>query len=174
LFEFRIGVAPEICQILGEPPEGQRCFLAGQTFGQIFEGPKGDANLFLDADQPILPFGFEIGKIVKYAGLNSDQLDLILGKNLARLLRIERKPSAPKTMDVRWPTRWRDSPVSTTFSLILYAGQRGRSGAWSLGSGKQSYNPFFGNPILIVFAPKIPERKGDSVASVAFCWRSAL
>jgi hypothetical protein len=47
-----------------------------------------------------LPFGFEIGKIVKYAGLNSDQLDLILGKNLARLLRIERKPSAPKTMDI--------------------------------------------------------------------------
>jgi hypothetical protein len=100
LFEFRIGVAPEICQILGEPPEGQRCFLAGQTFGQIFEGPKGDANLFLDADQPILPFGFEIGKIVKYADVNSDQLDLILGKNLARLLRIEPKPSAPKTMDI--------------------------------------------------------------------------
>jgi hypothetical protein len=46
-----------------------------------------------------LPFGFEIGKIVKYAGLNSDQLDLILG-NLARLLRIGPKPSAPKTMDI--------------------------------------------------------------------------
>jgi len=51
-------------------------------------------------DHPTLPFGFEIGKIVKYAGLNSDQLDLILGKNLARLLRIEPKPSAPKTMDI--------------------------------------------------------------------------
>jgi hypothetical protein len=47
-----------------------------------------------------LPFGFEIGKIVKHAGLNSDQLDLILGKNLARLIRIEPKPSAPKTMDI--------------------------------------------------------------------------
>jgi len=47
-----------------------------------------------------LPFDFQIGKIVKYAGLNSDQLDLILGKNLASLLRIERKPSAPKTMDI--------------------------------------------------------------------------
>jgi hypothetical protein len=45
-----------------------------------------------------LPFGFGIGKIVKYAGLNSDQLALILGKNLARLLRIEPKPSDPKTM----------------------------------------------------------------------------
>jgi hypothetical protein len=48
-----------------------------------------------------LPFGFDIGKIVKYAGLNSDQLDLILGKNLARLLRIEPKPFAPKTMASR-------------------------------------------------------------------------
>ena len=47
-----------------------------------------------------MPFGFEIGKNVKYAGLNSNQLDLILGKNLARLLRIELKPSAPKTMDI--------------------------------------------------------------------------
>ena len=47
-----------------------------------------------------MPFGCGIGKIVKYAGLNSDQLDLILGKNLASLLRIERKPSAPKTMDI--------------------------------------------------------------------------
>jgi hypothetical protein len=52
------------------------------------------------SDYPTLPFGFEIGKIVKYAGLNSDQLDLILGKNLARRLRIEPKPSAPKTIDI--------------------------------------------------------------------------
>jgi hypothetical protein len=51
------------------------------------------------SDHPTLPFGFEIGKIVKYAGLNSDQLDLILGKNLARLLRIEpsRPPRKPRT-----------------------------------------------------------------------------
>jgi hypothetical protein len=50
-------------------------------------------------DDPTLPFDFEIGKIVKYAGLNSDQLDLILGKNLARLLRIEpsRPPRKPRT-----------------------------------------------------------------------------
>jgi hypothetical protein len=57
-------------------------------------------TFLLTSDHPTLPFGFEIGKIGKYAGLNSDQLDLILGKNLARLLRIERKPSAPKTMDI--------------------------------------------------------------------------
>jgi hypothetical protein len=55
---------------------------------------KRDATLFLDLDQPTLPFGFEIGKIANYTGLTSDQLDLILGKNLARLLRIEPKPSA--------------------------------------------------------------------------------
>jgi hypothetical protein len=61
---------------------------------------KGTPTFFLTSDHPALPFGFEIGKIVKYAGLNSDQLDLILGKNLARLLRIERKPSAPKTIDI--------------------------------------------------------------------------
>jgi hypothetical protein len=47
-----------------------------------------------------LSFGFEIGKIVKYAGLNSNQLDLNLGKTLARLLRIEPKVSAPKTMHI--------------------------------------------------------------------------
>jgi len=51
-------------------------------------------------DHSTLPFGFEIGKIVKYAGLHSDQLDLILGKNLTRLFRIEPEPSAPKTMDI--------------------------------------------------------------------------
>jgi hypothetical protein len=34
----------------------------------------------LTSDQPTLPFGFEIGKIVKYASHNSDQLDLIVEK----------------------------------------------------------------------------------------------
>jgi hypothetical protein len=48
-----------------------------------------------------LPFGFKIGKIVKYTGPNSDQLDLVLAKSLARLLRIEPKPSAPKIMEIR-------------------------------------------------------------------------
>jgi len=55
---------------------------------------KATQTFFLTPD---LPFGFEIGKIVKNAGLNSDQLDLILGKNLARPLasspnRLPRKP----------------------------------------------------------------------------------
>jgi hypothetical protein len=52
------------------------------------------------SDHPTLPFGFELEKIVKYANLNSDQLDLILGRNLAGLLRIEPKPAAPTTMDI--------------------------------------------------------------------------
>jgi uncharacterized protein len=60
----------------------------------------GPERVIYGSDHPTLPFGFELGKIVKYAGLNSDQLDLILGKNLTRLLRIEPKPSAPKTMDI--------------------------------------------------------------------------
>jgi hypothetical protein len=60
---------------------------------------KTDANLFLNFGPPKIAVRFEIGKIVKYASLNSDQLNLILGKNLARLLRIEPKPSASKTME---------------------------------------------------------------------------
>jgi uncharacterized protein len=60
----------------------------------------GPERVIYGSDHPTLPFGFELGKVVKYAGLNSDQLDLILGKNLTRLLGIEPKPSAPKTMDI--------------------------------------------------------------------------
>ncbi len=61
---------------------------------------KGVQPFFLTSDHPTLPFDSEIGKIVKCAGLNSDQLDLVLGKNFACLLRIEPKPSAPKTADI--------------------------------------------------------------------------
>jgi len=60
----------------------------------------GAERVLYGSDHPTLPFGFELGKIVKYANLNSDQLDLILGRNLARLLRIEPTPSAPITMDI--------------------------------------------------------------------------
>jgi hypothetical protein len=63
---------------------------------------KRDANFLLSSDHPTLSFSLEIGKIVKYAGLNSDQLALILGENVARLLRIELKPSAPKTTCIRF------------------------------------------------------------------------
>jgi hypothetical protein len=47
---------------------------------------------------------FEVAKIVKSAGRNFNQLDLILGKNLARLIRIEPKPSVRKTMDITYLT----------------------------------------------------------------------
>jgi predicted TIM-barrel fold metal-dependent hydrolase len=60
----------------------------------------GPERVLYGSDHPTLPFGFELGKIVKYANLNSDQLDLILGKNLAGLLKIEPKPAAPTTMDI--------------------------------------------------------------------------
>jgi len=60
----------------------------------------GPERVLYGSDHPTQPFGFELGKIVKYANLNSDQLDLILGKNLARLLNIEPTPSAPTTMDI--------------------------------------------------------------------------
>jgi predicted TIM-barrel fold metal-dependent hydrolase len=60
----------------------------------------GPERVLYGSDHPTLPFGFELGKIVKYANLNSEQLDLILGGNLARLLKIEPKPAAPRTMDI--------------------------------------------------------------------------
>jgi len=60
----------------------------------------GPERVLYGSDHPTLPFGFELGKIVKYAHLNSEQLDLILDRNLARLLRIEPTPSAPTTMDI--------------------------------------------------------------------------
>jgi predicted TIM-barrel fold metal-dependent hydrolase len=59
----------------------------------------GPERVLYGSDHPTLPFGFELGKIVKYANLNSEHLDLILGRNLARLLRIEPTPAAP-TMDI--------------------------------------------------------------------------
>jgi len=61
----------------------------------------GPERVIYGSDHPTLPIGFELGKIVKYAGLNSDQLDLLLGKNLMRLLGREAKASAPKTMHIR-------------------------------------------------------------------------
>jgi uncharacterized protein len=60
----------------------------------------GPERVLYGSDHPTQPFGFELGKIVKYAKLNSDELDLILGRNLARLLRIDPTPSAPTTMDI--------------------------------------------------------------------------
>lgn len=54
---------------------------SGWTQPSNLYGRTSSANF--GSDHPTLPIGFELGKVVTYAGLNSDQLDLILGKNLA-------------------------------------------------------------------------------------------
>lgn len=41
------------------------------------------------SDHPFIPFGFEIGKVAKYADLTPPELRLVLGENLARVLGIE-------------------------------------------------------------------------------------
>jgi predicted TIM-barrel fold metal-dependent hydrolase len=38
------------------------------------------------SDHPFIPFGFELGKVAKYAGLTPAELRPVLGENLARLL----------------------------------------------------------------------------------------
>jgi predicted TIM-barrel fold metal-dependent hydrolase len=60
----------------------------------------GPERVLYGSDHPTLPFGFELGKIFKYTPLTSEQLDLVLGKNLARLLRIEPRPAAPRTVNI--------------------------------------------------------------------------
>jgi hypothetical protein len=51
-------------------------------------------------DHPTLPFGFEIGKIIKYAVPEFRSAGFDPRKNLPCLVRIEPKPSCPKTMDI--------------------------------------------------------------------------
>ena len=105
----------------------ERSFLPGQTSGQIFETPeieiptwrrrrlgaiKGTPTFFLTSDHQTLPFGFEIGKIVKYAGLNCNQLDLILGKKprapappKPSALKITKVRTPPNKSKLAWPSR---------------------------------------------------------------------
>jgi hypothetical protein len=47
-----------------------------------------------------LPFGFEIGKIVKYARLNSDQLNLFLGEKPRAPAPPLAQTVCPKTMNI--------------------------------------------------------------------------
>jgi predicted TIM-barrel fold metal-dependent hydrolase len=46
----------------------------------------GAERVLYGSDHPFIPFGFEIGKVAKYAGLAPEQLRLVLGENLARVL----------------------------------------------------------------------------------------
>ena len=62
--------------VLKHIKSGGRIIMIGSCVGE---------RVLYGSDHPTQPFGFELGKIVKCANLNSEQLDLILGKNLARV-----------------------------------------------------------------------------------------
>ena len=51
----------------------------------LVRGTSADRVLY-GSDHPFIPFGFEIGKVAKYAGLTPAELRQVLGENLARLL----------------------------------------------------------------------------------------
>ncbi len=51
----------------------------------LVHGTSADRVLY-GSDHPFIPFGFEIGKVAKYAGLTPAELRPVLGENLARLL----------------------------------------------------------------------------------------
>ena len=45
-------------------------------------------------------FGFEIGKVAKYAGLAPEQLRLVLGENLARVLGVTTRREGRKKVEL--------------------------------------------------------------------------
>lgn len=53
----------------------------------------GADRLLYGSDRPSVPFGFEIGKIARYAGLDSGAISAVLGGNLAALLRLKLDPA---------------------------------------------------------------------------------
>jgi predicted TIM-barrel fold metal-dependent hydrolase len=57
----------------------------------------GSDRLVFGSDHPAIPYGFEIGKVAKYAGLSSDEIRRVMGGNLAGLLGIDSsRPRAPR------------------------------------------------------------------------------
>ena len=57
----------------------------------------GADRLLFGSDHPAIPYGWEIGKVVKYAGLAPDDIRKIIGLNLAGLLGVDAsKPRGPK------------------------------------------------------------------------------
>jgi predicted TIM-barrel fold metal-dependent hydrolase len=46
----------------------------------------GAERVLFGSDHPFIPFGFELGKVAKYSDLTPDEIRLVLGENLARLL----------------------------------------------------------------------------------------
>jgi predicted TIM-barrel fold metal-dependent hydrolase len=51
----------------------------------------GADRVILETNFPYNPFEFEIDKVAKYAGLSDDELELVLGGNVARLLGLKTK-----------------------------------------------------------------------------------
>jgi predicted TIM-barrel fold metal-dependent hydrolase len=60
----------------------------------------GAERVLYGSDHPFIPFGFEIGKVAKYAGLTPDEIRQVLGENLARLLGIPINREGRKTVEL--------------------------------------------------------------------------
>jgi predicted TIM-barrel fold metal-dependent hydrolase len=63
--------------------------LAGPAIVRLVVREVGADRVMYGSDHPMSPFGFELGKIAKYAGLTDEEQHLVLGRNIARLLGIE-------------------------------------------------------------------------------------
>ncbi len=63
--------------------------LAGPAIVRLVVREVGAERVMFGSDHPMSPFGFELGKIAKYAELSDEELHLVLGRNIARLLGIE-------------------------------------------------------------------------------------
>lgn len=63
--------------------------LAGPAIVRLVVREVGAERVMFGSDHPMSPYGFELGKIAKYAGLTPDEQHLVLGRNIARLLGIE-------------------------------------------------------------------------------------
>jgi uncharacterized protein len=56
----------------------------------------GAHRILYGSDHPLIPFGWEIGKVMKYTGLPPADLRKIMGENLAKLLSFPLKPATGK------------------------------------------------------------------------------
>jgi predicted TIM-barrel fold metal-dependent hydrolase len=67
--------------------------LAGPPIVRLVVREVGKDRVMYGSDHPMNPFGFELGKVAKYAELTTDELHAVLGLNVARLLQIDPKPN---------------------------------------------------------------------------------
>src|SRR5207249_3657618 len=61
----------------------------------------GPERVLYGSDHPMIPFGFELGKVMKYAGLGPSDLRAVLGLNLARLLGMQDRLKARERVRIR-------------------------------------------------------------------------